>query len=717
MKKWKWFSGTIFLMFFLALTINPMKAMADSADHLLWNGGMSASRVTRSINSKEDEKIMPETLKTLTTGYTYYADMAVTPNVLIRKAVITIYKNGSFYKSYNVPIDNFIQYYAYPITFDSAGNYSYCWHLEYNFTDLAGTGEYNIENSFKVEDYKLYFYSNGLYISSKNVQYGKTVTFPTVTRTGYTCDYWYTSEGEKVTESTRWSKAYTGSGTSNSCTLYAHWVPNEYKAFYNTNGGDSTNNIEKNHLLVGKTVTYNSTYGTLPSHMVRTGYEFLGWYTSLNGGSRIYENTKMTKTGNHTLYAHWSPRKYTVSFNANEGTVATKDKSITYNSSYGTLPTPTRTGYAFLGWYTQKTGGNKIDKSSKVMTANSHTLYAHWGKVSYKVTFNANGGNVSPGNKSVAYNNTYGTLPTPIRTGYNFTGWYTTANGGEKKTAGSKVGSNHTLYAHWTPKAYKAIFNANGGKCKTTSKAVTYQNTYGSLPTPTRSDYKFLGWYTKKSGGSKINASTTVKITSPQTLYAHWQVVKPKTTKITAQINSSNSVKLSWKKVSGAKGYIVYRSNSKTGSFKKCADVKGALTYTDKNLKTGKVYYYRVTAYKKISSKNVYGKKSNIVKKQIIGPLKQPVQKDIAYNKEKKTYTISWSTVKNAQKIEIFRSVDGAVAKKVGTVSAKQKSVTYSYEKLEKGHKYSFAVRAYYEADGKKIYSGLSNGCAFTKNR
>lgn len=72
--------------------------------------------------------------------------------------------------------------------------------------------------------------------------------------------------------------------------------------------------------------------------------------------------------------------------------------------------------------------------------------------VTVTVTFNANGGSVSPASKSVTVGQVYGTLPTPSRSGYTFNGWYTAAAGGSAVTAATKVTSsaNHTLYAHWT---------------------------------------------------------------------------------------------------------------------------------------------------------------------------------------------------------------------------------------------------------------------------
>ena len=71
---------------------------------------------------------------------------------------------------------------------------------------------------------------------------------------------------------------------------------------------------------------------------------------------------------------------FTVSFNANEGVVNESSKTVVYGSTYGSLPTPTRDYYTFDGWYTAKTGGNKITESSVFNSAENVTLYAHWTK-------------------------------------------------------------------------------------------------------------------------------------------------------------------------------------------------------------------------------------------------------------------------------------------------------------------------------------------------
>lgn len=79
-----------------------------------------------------------------------------------------------------------------------------------------------------------------------------------------------------------------------------------------------------------------------------------------------------------------------------------------------------------------------------------------------------------------------------------------------------------TLYAKWEPNTYKVTFDPKGGTVGTTSLTVTYDSQYGTLPTPQRDKYAFVGWYTEVSGGTKVTENSKVKITDSQILYAHW---------------------------------------------------------------------------------------------------------------------------------------------------------------------------------------------------
>jgi uncharacterized repeat protein (TIGR02543 family) len=365
------------------------------------------------------------------------------------------------------------------------------------------------------------------------------------TRTGYNFTGWYTaaSGGSQVTETTKVTN------TSNH-TLYAHWSAKSYTVSFNGNGGSSVS---------AKTVYYDGTYGSL-TNSSRTGYTFAGWFTAASGGTQVTSSTKVTITANQTLYAHWTPNNYTVSFNSQGGS-SVSSKTVTFNSTYGTLSNPTKTGYTFAGWYTAASGGTKITSSSTVTTAGNHTLYAHWTANTYTITYDKNGGAGENFTRSITYGSNYGKVDNPTRTGYTFAGYYTAKSGGTQVTETTKMltAGSHTLYAHWTAKTYTVSFNSQGGS-SVASKTVTYGCFYETLASPTKEGYTFAGWYTAASGGNKVTASTTVTTASNHTLYAHWT---GKT--YTVSFDSQGGSSVSSKTVTYGSTYGTLTSPTKTG--------------------------------------------------------------------------------------------------------------------------------------------------------
>lgn len=165
-------------------------------------------------------------------------------------------------------------------------------------------------------------------------------------------------------------------------------------------------------------------------------------------------------------------------------------------------------------------------------------------KVDYNLTinFDSNNGICSLGNKVISYKNTYGTLPIPTRTGYTFEGWYTEKDGGIKIISDTIVTatSDQTLYAHWNKISYDVYFDPNGGKSDASCLSIYYNSTYDELANASREGYKFLGWYTEKEGGTLVTNDTVYKLTTDQTLYAHWEKINLK-----GDLNNDDSIAVS----------------------------------------------------------------------------------------------------------------------------------------------------------------------------
>jgi len=141
------------------------------------------------------------------------------------------------------------------------------------------------------------------------------------------------------------------------------------------------------------------------------------------------------------------------------------------------------------------------------------------------VKFDPNGGEVGEEERTVLPRSVVGKLPTPTRGKYTFLGWYTKKSGGTKVSVSTKVMSDVTYYAHWAA-PWTVTLNPNGGSMNDQENKVLVARgkAVGTLPVPVKAGYVHKGWFTKKSGGSKITAKT--KVTKDVTWYAQWTVAK-----------------------------------------------------------------------------------------------------------------------------------------------------------------------------------------------
>jgi len=390
-------------------------------------------------------------------------------------------------------------------------------------------------------------------------------------RTGYTATgYWGTSTsgGNLVDEDTSFANGQalaqalgkdlsSGNATVN---VYAQWRANILKVIYSANGGTSSSTAD---YKIGTEYEWYYDQGAQDPinfssfGLTRTGYSRKDggeWNTKADGSGTSFDQdveynltdySDAIKDGDKTitLYAQWTISSYTVTYNANGGSVSPTSKSANYNTSV-TLPTPTRSGYTFNGWYTASSGGTKIGNAGASYTVTGNiTLYAQW--IENVLTVNYYNGNTKIRGVEYYYATNYpdglwaySTLGIS-KTGYTGTNKWETSGGtyvvdqstsfssGQAlaKALGKDLSSGNAsvnVYAIWTINSYKVTYNANGGSVSPTSKSANY-NTSVTLPTPTRSGYTFNGWYTASSGGTKIgNAGASYTVTGNITLYAQW---------------------------------------------------------------------------------------------------------------------------------------------------------------------------------------------------
>ena len=156
--------------------------------------------------------------------------------------------------------------------------------------------------------------------------------------------------------------------------------------------------------------------------------------------------------------------------------------------------------------------------------------------IRYSISFNGNGSTSGSMEKlENCYSDEIYTLPenTFVKTGYEFIGWNTSADGTgvaytdkeEVKNLTEVKDSTVIFYAQWKPNTYNITFHPNGGRVNTEQKSVVYGSLYGELPVPSIIGGTFLGWFTDMYEGTLVTADDIVKLTADQTLYAHWELV------------------------------------------------------------------------------------------------------------------------------------------------------------------------------------------------
>ncbi|UPM52531.1 InlB B-repeat-containing protein [Gottfriedia acidiceleris] len=376
-------------------------------------------------------------------------------------------------------------------------------------------------------------------------------------------------------------------------TIYGTWKPAKYTVIYNTQDAG---------LVVSVKAEYNSYLDeTKPT---RTGYTFLGWTKDSEGKTPWNFDTDKV-TDNMILYAKWSINSYAVHFNSNGGSQVA-DKTATYNSGI-TAPTTNRTGYTFVGW-TKDEEGKVAWNFDTDKISDDINLYAKWSINAYTIHFNSNGGSQVT-DKTANYNSVM-SLPKPTRTGYTFVGWYNDAT--LKTSVGTNVTltSNITLYAKWNINTYTVKFDSNGGS-SVASKTANYNLTISQPASPTRKGYVFLGWYKDATGKVAWNFAKD-QVTSNTTIYAKWVAIPAIPSNVKATKDGKTGVKLTWNSVTGATGYEIAKSTSKTGTYTHLADATKPV-YTNSGLTKGKTTYYKVRSFKIVGSKKIYSNWTSVI--------------------------------------------------------------------------------------------------------
>ena len=284
-------------------------------------------------------------------------------------------------------------------------------------------------------------------------------TLPTITKSGSICK-WAQGSASGTQYAGGTARTITGNTTfyavctANTFTValntdWGSWLPSQFTC-PNTNSGTTCTNsngwsgkIDGNTIKkIEKTFTSGSfiDFSSVPVPSIgnNQGMALINegnwWTQSYHGGSIIGANTPVTS--NLNLHNRVVNRVIDVKLDANGGTLS--DNSFFTYYDYGSvatdfpiygkrssLPTPTRSGYTFVGWYETKHGGRRATDNTTVFTPAEHTLYAQWQKSASCTLRFYDGSNNSYSSKTVNKNSTFGTLPQPT----NYAGGCATLSG------------------------------------------------------------------------------------------------------------------------------------------------------------------------------------------------------------------------------------------------------------------------------------------------
>ena len=284
---------------------------------------------------------------------------------------------------------------------------------------------------------------------------------------------------------------------------------------------------------------------TTPTEPTETGYTFGGWYTDQACTTAFNFSTAINN--DITLYAKWTVNTYQITYKEEDRTTTIEGlepTTYTYGVGVAELPTPSeKIGYTFDSWYSEycifedEEGANNpghgwVDDCKRTSIATTDygnvTFLAKYIPNTYTVTFNTNEGTINAGDINSYTFGVGATLPTDVtKENYTFLGWFDNEGltGTAVTTIPTNATGNKTYWAKWEnnvvtpdPILYTITFDTDGGSV-VGAMTQTSEGAAITLPTPTRDDYTFAGWYI---GGTLVTTNTYTP-TADITATAAWK--------------------------------------------------------------------------------------------------------------------------------------------------------------------------------------------------
>ena len=413
-------------------------------------------------------------------------------------------------------------------------------------------------------------------MAAQSITYNRATALPAagVRRAGYEFAGWNTrADGSGRGYADRASVTNLAA-EGKTATLYAQWELNSYTVTYDANGGSGA--------MAAQTVTAGRAFRLARNAYTRDGCEFAGWNAAADGSGEAYDDREIVLEdlagvgGGVTMFAQWRelprpdrPATYTVAYDANGGTGAMGDTTVTLGRYFKLARNAfSRDGWEFAGWNAEAGGTGEAYDDREVMLEDLAgagevvTLYAQWRELpgpaapaprAYAVEYDANGGGGTMPPTAATVGRPFRLARCAFtRDGWEFVGWSTSADGsGDSFADRSAVvedlaaeGGTATLYAQWrepsgsaapAPRSYVVEYDANGGAGTTAPTTVERGTPYKlSKAAFSRENWEFAGWNTEADGSGDDFGDREVMLgeldglaaaDGTVTLYARWRAV------------------------------------------------------------------------------------------------------------------------------------------------------------------------------------------------
>jgi len=249
--------------------------------------------------------------------------------------------------------------------------------------------------------------------------------------------------------------------------------------------------------------------------------------TSISSENGSFSTNQTSSSVNSTNNSSLDASFYQIAYDLNGGNflVFPLNQIFKKDLPYKLL-NPTKSGYSFSGWFTDSNLTSELIEELNLSNIENMTLYAKWKPINYNISYNLNGGSFEQDVISNYSDNRIPlTLPTPIRNGYIFEGWYLSSNllGDQVKTIQKNYLTNLLFHAKWTEINFIVMFNSNGGQAY---DDLTYSvtNLNFTLPQPEKELFSFQGWFDNPelTGSPILSLKNQSKLKDLQ-LYAKWK--------------------------------------------------------------------------------------------------------------------------------------------------------------------------------------------------